>query len=89
MSVFPSNVIAIYLWHNFLIDLFTEDACYAAIGESLYGHSLHVLPYTNLLAFSMSQMKRASSLSEWQLQAVLYKAKLTQYYETFISQVIE
>lgn len=34
----------------------------------------------------MSGMRRANSLSEWQLQAVLFKAKLTQYYETFISQ---
>uniref|UniRef100_A0A915CW13 Uncharacterized protein n=1 Tax=Ditylenchus dipsaci TaxID=166011 RepID=A0A915CW13_9BILA len=34
----------------------------------------------------MTGMKKATSLSEWQLQAVLYKAKLTQYYETFISQ---
>lgn len=32
-------------------------------------------------------MRRANNLSEWQLQAVLFKAKLTQYFETFISQV--
>lgn len=31
-------------------------------------------------------MRPATSLSEWQLQAVLYRAKLTQYYDTFISQ---
>lgn len=32
-------------------------------------------------------MRRADNLSEWQLQAVLFKAKLTQYFEIFISQV--
>ncbi|KAH7727507.1 NGFI-A-binding-like protein [Aphelenchoides avenae] len=31
-------------------------------------------------------MRKATTLSEWQLQAVLFKAKLTQYYDTFISQ---
>lgn len=36
----------------------------------------------------MSGMRRADNLSEWQLQAVLFKAKLTQYFETFISQVL-
>lgn len=32
-------------------------------------------------------MPPANTLAEWQLQAVLYKARLTHYYETFISQV--
>lgn len=35
----------------------------------------------------LSGMRPATTLSEWQLQAVLHKAKLTQYFETFISQV--
>lgn len=35
----------------------------------------------------LSGMRTATTLSEWQLQAVLYNAKLTQYFETFISQV--
>lgn len=29
-------------------------------------------------------MRQPNNLSEWQLQAVLFKAKLTQYYDTFI-----
>ncbi|KAL3098516.1 hypothetical protein niasHT_021375 [Heterodera trifolii] len=34
----------------------------------------------------ISGMRTAQSLAEWQLQAVLYRAKLTQYFDTFISQ---
>uniref|UniRef100_A0A914H3F1 Uncharacterized protein n=1 Tax=Globodera rostochiensis TaxID=31243 RepID=A0A914H3F1_GLORO len=34
----------------------------------------------------ISGMRPAQSLAEWQLQAVLYRAKLTQYFDTFISQ---
>lgn len=31
-------------------------------------------------------MRAPTTLLEWQLQAVLYRAKLTQYFDTFISQ---
>jgi hypothetical protein len=31
-------------------------------------------------------MRPATTISEWQLQAVLFRAKLTQYYDTFIAQ---
>uniref|UniRef100_A0A914M8N7 Uncharacterized protein n=1 Tax=Meloidogyne incognita TaxID=6306 RepID=A0A914M8N7_MELIC len=34
----------------------------------------------------LSGMRTASSLAEWQLQAVLYRARLTQYFDVFISQ---
>jgi hypothetical protein len=35
---------------------------------------------------TMSGMRSAQSLAEWQLQAVLYRARLTQYFDVFISQ---
>uniref|UniRef100_A0A914C360 Uncharacterized protein n=1 Tax=Acrobeloides nanus TaxID=290746 RepID=A0A914C360_9BILA len=47
--------------------------------------ALNADPFNVLLNQRMSGMKRATTLSEWQLQAVLFKAKLTQYYDTFIS----
>ena len=31
-------------------------------------------------------MRTAQSLAEWQLQAVLFRARLTQYFDVFISQ---
>lgn len=31
-------------------------------------------------------MRAATSISEWELQAVLFRANLTQYYDVFISQ---
>lgn len=34
----------------------------------------------------MSGMRSAQSLAEWQLQAVLFRARLTQYFDVFISQ---
>ncbi|KAF7634748.1 hypothetical protein Mgra_00005782 [Meloidogyne graminicola] len=34
----------------------------------------------------LSGMRLANSLSEWQLQAVLFRARLTQYFDIFISQ---
>uniref|UniRef100_A0A0K0ETL5 NCD1 domain-containing protein n=1 Tax=Strongyloides stercoralis TaxID=6248 RepID=A0A0K0ETL5_STRER len=37
-------------------------------------------------ALSMCCLKPAASASEWQLQAVLFKANLMQYYDVFISQ---
>ncbi|KAI6184366.1 CBR-MAB-10 protein [Aphelenchoides bicaudatus] len=39
-----------------------------------------------LLSQSLIGMRPATTLSEWQLQAVLFRAKLTQYYDTFIAQ---
>lgn len=39
-----------------------------------------------MICFSLIGMRPATTLSEWQLQAVLFRAKLTQYYDTFIAQ---
>ena len=45
-----------------------------------------LFPHQRAPPLHLSGMRSAQSLAEWQLQAVLFRARLTQYFEVFISQ---
>ena len=68
--------------------VFSHRSSYFIIYDTIRHHNLWNFPISGSFRVPPRPVVQPTSLSEWQLLAVLHKANLVQYYETFISKGI-